>query len=340
MKLERLVLLNTRSESNYYYHFTRYYGSGASNNNRAAQLEHFVRDECKSGRIKKLDDGLRYFDQLILERPLPSNITFYHLLGSLSKIKCYSDVIKLYKKMSLVGVRPDIYTFTILIKCFCQLCKFDRGFCFLGEIIKRGHHPNVITFSTLIKGLCQQGKVDSAFEVFGKMTQAGIQPTAVTLENFKVKKVGTKNIEKNFIPKYDPAPSVDHWKNFRDYLVPVEELQDSFDEPNAAEDKVKASAKLLKKLMEKIRSGEPMDTREQTDLYNQITNVFNPDLVDTSQVDPSQTMSLKRSRQQGEGSSRMVQQQSSGDDTPSDEGRPKAPKRKSRKVSRVVVVNE
>lgn len=54
--------------------------------------------------------------------------------------------------------------------------------------------------------------------------------------NFKVKKVGTKNIEKNSIPKYDPAPSVDHWKNFGNYLVPVEELQDSFDEPNAADD--------------------------------------------------------------------------------------------------------
>ncbi|XP_026379578.1 uncharacterized protein LOC113274384 [Papaver somniferum] len=54
--------------------------------------------------------------------------------------------------------------------------------------------------------------------------------------NFKVNKVGTKNSEKNFIPKYDPAPSVDHWKNFGDYLVLVEELQDSFDDPNAADD--------------------------------------------------------------------------------------------------------
>ncbi|XP_026400009.1 protein MAIN-LIKE 1-like [Papaver somniferum] len=56
------------------------------------------------------------------------------------------------------------------------------------------------------------------------------------VENFKVKKAGTKNSEKNFIPKYDPAPSVDHWKNFGDYLVPFEELQDSFDEPNATDD--------------------------------------------------------------------------------------------------------
>ncbi|XP_026458677.1 uncharacterized protein LOC113359221 [Papaver somniferum] len=54
--------------------------------------------------------------------------------------------------------------------------------------------------------------------------------------NFKVKKQGTKNTEKNFFPKYDPAPSVDHWRNFGNYLVPVEELQDLFDEPNAADE--------------------------------------------------------------------------------------------------------
>ncbi|RZC47863.1 hypothetical protein C5167_040812 [Papaver somniferum] len=121
-----------------------YYGAGT----QISQLESFVRDECKSGRIKKLDDGLKYFDQLISQRPLPSNATFCHVLGSLSKIKCHSDVILLHKKMSLVGVQPDIFTFTILINCCCKLGKVDHGFCFLGEIIKRGYHPDTITFYT------------------------------------------------------------------------------------------------------------------------------------------------------------------------------------------------
>lgn len=82
-------------------------------------------------------------------------------------------------------------------------------------------------------------------------------------------------------------------------------------------------------MMAKIRSGEPMNTRKQTDLYNQWTNVFSANIVD-----PSQTIPVKRGLREGEGSSRMVEQQSSGDDTPSDEGQAKAPKRKTRKVSR------
>ncbi|XP_026384198.1 pentatricopeptide repeat-containing protein At1g64100-like [Papaver somniferum] len=136
MKLGPNKSVITRVISSYSYHHLHNH-SGAYYNNGVTKLERFVRDECNAGRIKKLDDGLRYFDQLILESPLPSNVTFCHLLGSLSKIKCYSDVIML--------------------------------FCLLGEIIKRGYHPNVITFGTLIKGLCQQGKIDSAFQVFGKM---------------------------------------------------------------------------------------------------------------------------------------------------------------------------
>ncbi|XP_026445582.1 uncharacterized protein LOC113346236 [Papaver somniferum] len=54
---------------------------------------------------------------------------------------------------------------------------------------------------------------------------------------------------------------------------------------------VKSGAKLMKKLMAKIRTGDPMDTREQTNLYNQMTMVFSP-----NNVDP---MSVKMSCQEG-----------------------------------------
>lgn len=90
MKLGK-ILLHKTANSNYSY--------GSRGYKRVKQLEQNVRDDCKSGKIKKLEDGLQYFDKLILERPFPSNDTFCHVLSSLSKIKCYSDVIMLYKKM-------------------------------------------------------------------------------------------------------------------------------------------------------------------------------------------------------------------------------------------------
>ncbi|XP_026460992.1 pentatricopeptide repeat-containing protein At1g64100-like [Papaver somniferum] len=156
------------------------YGSGGYNRTRISVLERFIRDECKSGKIKKIDDGLVYFNHLILEKPLPSNDTFCHVLSSLSKIKCYSDVIVLYKKMNLIAVQPNIYTLSILINCYCQLGKVNHGFCLLGEIIKRGHHIDIVTYNTLIKGLCIKDEIEQAFELFAKVTQAGIQSNAFT----------------------------------------------------------------------------------------------------------------------------------------------------------------
>ncbi|RZC61116.1 hypothetical protein C5167_022889 [Papaver somniferum] len=168
-------LLHTRPISNYEIFVRNYYN--------ISRLERYVKDECKSGRIKKLGDGLKYFDQLILERPLPSTTTrtFNHLLSSVSKIKCYSDVIMLfYKRMNLVGVKPDIYTFSILINCCCQLGQLSYGFCLFGEMLKRGYHPDKVTFTILIKGLCIKDEIETAFDVFAKMAHTGIQPDAFT----------------------------------------------------------------------------------------------------------------------------------------------------------------
>ncbi|RZC63437.1 hypothetical protein C5167_025221 [Papaver somniferum] len=178
MKLGATFLqLDTRAIFSYYRMSLRsYHGSRGG----VTKLSSFVRDECKYGRIKKLDDGLKYFNQLISERPLPSIVTFCHILGSLTKIGCYSDVILLYKKMHCFGVNPDIYTLSILINCFCRLGKVDHGFCLLGDILKRGYLPNVITFTTLIKGLCLQEKIDSAYKVFDRMTKTGVRPDAIT----------------------------------------------------------------------------------------------------------------------------------------------------------------
>ncbi|XP_026398515.1 pentatricopeptide repeat-containing protein At5g16640, mitochondrial-like [Papaver somniferum] len=152
-----------------------YYG----NNSISQELENFVRDECKSGNIKKLDDGLRYFNILISVNPFPSSHIFSLLLGSLSKIECYSEVIMLYKKMNMIGIEPHLYTFNVLVNCYCQLVQVDHGFCILGETLKRGLNPDVCTFTVLIKGMCMQGKIFLALQVFDKMTEIGIQPDVV-----------------------------------------------------------------------------------------------------------------------------------------------------------------
>ncbi|RZC93425.1 hypothetical protein C5167_026040 [Papaver somniferum] len=73
-------------------------------------------------------------------------------------------------------------------------------------------------------------------------------------------------------------------------------------------------SKLLKKWMNKIKSGEPMETKEQTAYYKQWEG-----LITKRMVDPSRSKKLKRGRQPEEGSNRVVDETGGGDETPSDE---------------------
>ncbi|XP_026445453.1 uncharacterized protein LOC113346073 [Papaver somniferum] len=72
-------------------------------------------------------------------------------------------------------------------------------------------------------------------------------------------------------------------------------------------------SKLLKKWMAKIKSEESMLTKEQTVYYKQWEG-----LITKRMVEPSRSKQLKRGRQRGEGSSRVVDEIGGGDETPSD----------------------
>ncbi|RZC79147.1 hypothetical protein C5167_003379 [Papaver somniferum] len=72
--------------------------------------------------------------------------------------------------------------------------------------------------------------------------------------------------------------------------------------------------KLVKKWMAKIKSGEPMETKEQIAYYKQWEG-----LITNRMVEPNRSKQLKRGRQPGEGSSRAVDETGGGDETPSDE---------------------
>lgn len=149
----------------------------------SSNLSHFeseVINECKSGKIKKLDDALDYFDKLVAMNHLPSIVTLSHLLNSLSKIGCYSDVITRCKKMNDIGIQPCFLTLNILINCYCQLKETGYGFSLFGDLLKRGYDPDIITFTNLIRGLCLQGKIQSAVKLFDKMIERGVQLNTIT----------------------------------------------------------------------------------------------------------------------------------------------------------------
>jgi hypothetical protein len=57
-----------------------------------------VRDQCRSGSIRNLDDALGCFDRMIHLHPLPCIADLNQLLSAIARIKHFSTVITLIKR--------------------------------------------------------------------------------------------------------------------------------------------------------------------------------------------------------------------------------------------------
>lgn len=71
-------------------------------------------------------------------------------------------------------VKPDVFTFNILISGYCRNSQFNLALEMFHEMGKMGCLPNVVTFNTLIKGLFREGNVEEAIGMAREMVQFGI----------------------------------------------------------------------------------------------------------------------------------------------------------------------
>ncbi|XP_050111937.1 pentatricopeptide repeat-containing protein At1g62910-like [Malus sylvestris] len=130
-------------------------------------------------KITNVEDALNVFDEMLQRRPLPSIFPFTQVLGQLAMLKHYSTVISLNNQMVVSGIRPDAYTLTIIINCFCHLNQMEFSLSVLGNFFKLGF--DVTTYTTLINGFLLKNREAEAAALFNKMMEKGnCKPDVVT----------------------------------------------------------------------------------------------------------------------------------------------------------------
>ncbi|GMP77357.1 hypothetical protein CsSME_00033656 [Camellia sinensis var. sinensis] len=82
------------------------------------QLPKFLLEKSKLG-FGKLDDALSLFHRMVQLQPLPSVIQFTQPLTGIARMKHYSTVIYVFKKIRLLGIRVDGYTRSSRFWDFC-----------------------------------------------------------------------------------------------------------------------------------------------------------------------------------------------------------------------------
>ncbi|KAL6195337.1 hypothetical protein ACLB2K_030956 [Fragaria x ananassa] len=132
-------------------------------------------------RVRYLEHALNVFDEMLQRRSLPSVVRFNQILVQLVKNKHYSPVIAMSKQMVRCRIRPNQYTLSIIMNCFCHLNQMGFSLSVLGHFFKLGLRPDVVAYSTLINGFVLKNRIQEAAGIFSKMLQGGhCVPNVVT----------------------------------------------------------------------------------------------------------------------------------------------------------------
>ncbi|KAG0369022.1 hypothetical protein BGZ54_000593 [Gamsiella multidivaricata] len=97
------------------------------------------------------------------------------------QIKKYLPQIEaLLQDMKIAGIKPDIVTYSNLIRQYVALQDIEQAEMLFHEMLKSGISPNGYVFNTLMNGFTLIEQMDKALELFRRMPKYGVEPDVVT----------------------------------------------------------------------------------------------------------------------------------------------------------------
>ncbi|KAL0740278.1 hypothetical protein Bca4012_081791 [Brassica carinata] len=110
----------------------------------------------------------------------PDSYTYNILINGFCKNSMVSEAFRVFKDMECVV--PDLVTYNTIIDGLCRAGKVETAHNVLDGMVKRDVVlPNVVSYTTLVRGYCMKQEVDKALDVFNELVVArGLKPNAVT----------------------------------------------------------------------------------------------------------------------------------------------------------------
>ena len=110
--------------------------------------------------------------------------------------------------------RPDLITYSIMIKGYCKDKNIEQAFVTLQLMEKTGIKADFALYKSLMIGCCKNNQMEMALKVYENMRLLGIKPTDVyRLE----KKGGPKRHDKRSV-SFEFEKSLEEQKSDDDYL--------------------------------------------------------------------------------------------------------------------------
>jgi len=139
-------------------------------------------DMCING--NDMDSANQMADHLIRgDKPMDTVISTMFIKG-LVRAQQLPKALELYDEMkgrTSEGTRPDIVTYSVLIKACVDSHNFERALLFLEDMATAKTQPDDIIFTHLIEGCGYAGKHALSQKLFNDMLAAGVKPSNYTL---------------------------------------------------------------------------------------------------------------------------------------------------------------
>ncbi|KAG9442848.1 hypothetical protein H6P81_018702 [Aristolochia fimbriata] len=113
-----------------------------------------------------MEDALRVFDAADRADTFLWNLMIKGYVNN----ECYREAIELYRRMQLLGMCGDNYTFPFLIKACSGLYSLGEGTKMHSYLIKTGYDSDLFICNSLITMYAKLGCIESAEKVFNEMS--------------------------------------------------------------------------------------------------------------------------------------------------------------------------
>jgi pentatricopeptide repeat protein len=109
-------------------------------------------------------------------------VTYNTLLDACARSGMMAQIPGLVETMTTQGIEPNLITYGIVIKGYCQENKLDDALQVWESMVQGTNlQPDEIMYNTILDGCARKGLHDRGMQLFGQMESAGIRPSNFTL---------------------------------------------------------------------------------------------------------------------------------------------------------------
>lgn len=135
----------------------------------------------KCGRMDSCHD---IFQLMHSRNVTPSQVTYGILLDGYISENQVSKAAEVFEMMQSKGCQMNTVLYTTLIKGFARAGQVDRAMdCYKQMLSEPGPKPDLVTFSVLVKANCDSGKLGAAFALLAGMKELNLSPDEVIFNN-------------------------------------------------------------------------------------------------------------------------------------------------------------